>query len=252
MQNFVASKIREVIEYTSEDTEWKSLPRPHHILAYQISGFYFHHFKGHSLLVKPDTFYFINQKDNFRVERTICGGSALVIHFFTDGDIDSPSFGVNSFDNPDIKKNFLKIFNAWRQDKEQNHFLCYSLFYKLLDSLKFCTEKTYIRHEKQNQLEQIVIELETNYQNKINYELLAKKIGLSLRYLNKIFKLSYGVTPHQYLINYRILKAMDLLSSTPLKIEEIALQTGFNDAYYFSKFFKGQTGMPPSAFRKHL
>ena len=46
---------------------------------------------------------------------------------------------------------------------------------------------------------------------------------------------------------------MELLSENNLKIQEIALKSGFQDTYYFSKFFKQKTGLSPSEFKKlHL
>lgn len=250
MKNFTVSKISSVIQYAAEESSWISQKRPHHILAYQLSGFYFHYFEKTSLLVKPDTFFFINQKDDYRVERTVCGGSALCIHFLTDEDIDLPSFGISGLKNPQIKKDFYKIFNAWNDDTEENYFLAYSLLYKLLNELKFFTEKPYIPLKTKRSAEKIALVLENRYQEKIDFEDLANSVGFSTRYVNKIFRAQYGVTPNQYLINYRILKALELLTTTKSKIEEIALKTGFSDPYYFSKFFKKQTGYSPAKFRK--
>ena len=249
MDNFIISKICTVMEYSTDETHWISNNRPHHILAYQSSGFYFHYFQNSSLLIKPDTFFFINQKDFFRVERTISGGTSLVIHFTTEQEIQTPSFGMNCNTNPKIKNDFYKLLNMWKS-KEQTHFSCYSLMYKLLDSLKVSTEKPYIAPQSQKNMESVAAELELHFAEKIKNEELSKKFGISTRYLNKQFHKQYGITPNQYLINYRIIKAMDLLSKTDLKIEQISLQTGFQDPYYFSKFFKRQTGYSPSLFRK--
>ena len=135
-------------------------------------------------------------------------------------------------------------------------FSCYSLFYKLLDSLKNAIDKPYIAHHTQEEHMKLVAkELELHFNEKIKNDNIAmiisqKKIEISTRYLNKQFLEQCGVTLNQYLLNYRIIKAMELLLNTNLKIEEIAFQTGFQDSYYFSKFFKQQTGFSPSPFRK--
>ncbi len=251
MDNFIITNISDVLEYSTNETNWVSAKRSHHILAYQLSGFYFHYFENTALLIKPNTLFFINQKDFYRVEQKIQGHStSLVVHFFTDKPIEQSSFGVNLFENSPVKNDFYKLLNAWKTDKENNHFYSFSILYKLLNTLNNHTKKGYITTKSQNLANMIASKIETNYQEKIDYEKLAKHLGISTRYLNKLFHLQYGITPNQYLINYRISKAMELLISTQLKIEEIALKTGFSDSYYFSKFFKKQTGTSPTAFRK--
>jgi transcriptional regulator GlxA family with amidase domain len=34
-------------------------------------------------------------------------------------------------------------------------------------------------------------------------------------------------------------------------VENVAAETGFNDAFYFSRLFKEREGLPPTAFREH-
>lgn len=123
--------------------------------------------------------------------------------------------------------------------KEHTHFSYYSLFYKLLDSLKNAIDKPYTAHHTQENMKFVAKELELHFNEKIKNDDIAKKIRISTIYLNKQFLEQYGVTPNQYLLNYRIIKAMTwLLLNTNLKIEKIAFQTEFQDSYYFSKFFK--------------
>ena len=110
--------------------------------------------------------------------------------------------------------------------------------------------KPYIPLKKKKIVEEVVGVLETAYREKIDFTVLASDFGFSPQYLSKLFRKQYGMSPNRYLLQYRILKAMELLTTTALKIEEIAQNTGFNDEYYFSKFFKKQTGYTPTQFRK--
>lgn len=80
-------------------------------------------------------------------------------------------------------------------------------------------------------------------------EELASEVGLSRAGFAVRFKKTLGDTPLHYLTTIRIQKAMDLLSSTDKKIESVALEVGYQDAFGFSKAFKKLTGLPPREFR---
>ena len=58
------------------------------------------------------------------------------------------------------------------------------------------------------------------------------------------------MSPQQFLSSYRITKAAELLLASSLSIESIALSTGYNDPFVFTKAFKQLKGMSPTAYRK--
>lgn len=66
------------------------------------------------------------------------------------------------------------------------------------------------------------------------------------------FKREYGQTPLQFICSCRLRKASDLLLNTNMSVGEIATACGFENAYYFSNFFKNQTNVSPSAYRKNM
>lgn len=80
-------------------------------------------------------------------------------------------------------------------------------------------------------------------------EELASEVGLSRAGFASRFKRTLGDTPLHYLTTIRIQKAMDLLVSTDKRIESVALEVGYQDAFGFSKAFKKLTGVPPRDFR---
>jgi len=67
-----------------------------------------------------------------------------------------------------------------------------------------------------------------------------------------MFKKYTGVSPAQYHLQLRIIRAKELLVSTDKNISEIGIQLGFQNVYHFSMLFKKKTGMSPSEFRKRL
>lgn len=79
---------------------------------------------------------------------------------------------------------------------------------------------------------------------------LEKYMGLTFKHLNLIFKQTTGTTLWRYHSNARIEKAKRLLSATALSVGEISEELHFESPYYFCNFFKKQTGVSPSGYRK--
>ena len=80
---------------------------------------------------------------------------------------------------------------------------------------------------------------------------LAKEVNLSPNYFHTLFSEVTGMTPHDYLMEYRLRIAKELLSTTPLPLSEIAERCGFGNQQYLSIIFKKTIGMPPKAYRIH-
>lgn len=101
-----------------------------------------------------------------------------------------------------------------------------------------------------NYVTQIRKFVEENYTNNFSMQQLSKKIGLSSKYAETIFKNATGITIKQHQINMRMQLAQNLLTGTNLSIEQISAQCGFQDIFYFSKTFKKRLGITPSSYRK--
>lgn len=98
----------------------------------------------------------------------------------------------------------------------------------------------------------LIIEyIHNNYMNDITNTNIGEALNFHPNYINKLMVLNTGNSLHQYLLNYRISKAIELIESTSDSIADIAFQVGFKDISHFSKYFKKKTGRIPRAFRRH-
>lgn len=93
--------------------------------------------------------------------------------------------------------------------------------------------------------------LNINYSNHITIEHLCHYFYCSRSTLINKFKQSYNKTIHQYLLDFRLEKSLELLNNKNLSIKEIALQCGFSDTNHFSKSFKKKYNVPPSKHYKN-
>ncbi|MGL4939051.1 DNA-3-methyladenine glycosylase 2 family protein [Shewanella sp.] len=79
---------------------------------------------------------------------------------------------------------------------------------------------------------------------------LADKLGISRRYLNKLFIDGFGSSPKQYALYRQLLFAKQLLHQTPLPITQIALAAGFNSLRRFNEAFQQRLQLTPTQLRK--
>ncbi len=94
--------------------------------------------------------------------------------------------------------------------------------------------------------------IDTNYYDNILIEDIAAAVGISKKGITSVFTGLTGFAPKDYLIYYRLCKAVDLLHDQNLSIDMIASSVGYNDQFYFSKQFKKNVGMTPSQCRKKM
>lgn len=112
---------------------------------------------------------------------------------------------------------------------------------------KYPTEKELRDGERIKKMLQYVHE---HYFEDLNTEKIAKNIMVSSSECLRCFHSTIGTTPIQYLKQYRVKQAVELLTTTNQKISDIGAQCGFQEMSYFAKTFREIRGYTPSEFRK--
>ncbi len=87
--------------------------------------------------------------------------------------------------------------------------------------------------------------LNDHYTESVPVSKLANLSHYSQRQFQRLFKKLIHMTPSEYIVRRRILKAKNLLISTDASITDIALATGFYDHSHFIRLFKEITGTTP-------
>lgn len=94
--------------------------------------------------------------------------------------------------------------------------------------------------------------IETYYSSNITVKDISDAIYVSSSHLQKLFLRYVGKTPYQYIMEYRHMKAKEMLETADGSIEEVARQCGFVSSAHFSNAFKQREGVSPLAYRKSL
>lgn len=79
---------------------------------------------------------------------------------------------------------------------------------------------------------------------------ISEYASLSASYACTVFKNETGQTLNQYLTEYRLKKAQELLNDPRNTVSDVSAMVGYNDSNYFSKAFKKYTGISPTVYRE--
>lgn len=94
--------------------------------------------------------------------------------------------------------------------------------------------------------------MEDNFACNLKLSEIAREVGLSEYYFERQFKKSLGITPHQYLTQFKIKRAQELLKQQDChltQISQIAQSCGFSSPSYFAKLFRQTVGVTPKKYR---
>ncbi len=125
-----------------------------------------------------------------------------------------------------------------------------TLFMQLVVHLSRCYSQS--RHENSRALlriAQTIAYLETHFAEDVKLESLVGISGMPRRSFMRAFEAATGSTPIAYMIDLRMRRAAELLSSTRNSVTDIAFAVGFNDSNYFSRQFRQRYGVAPRDYR---
>ena len=89
-----------------------------------------------------------------------------------------------------------------------------------------------------------------NYAYPISIMDIAAYVGIDRSHLYTVFKQVLGISPKDYLTDFRIRKACALLREPVLSVTAVANSVGFENNLYFSKVFRKRMNMTPTEYRR--
>ncbi len=156
--------------------------------------------------------------------------------------------------NPIVLKNahfamekLLKIAEEFESQKlfykEKASALLKEAIAKIARSILYSSGKAF------NKIDVIIEYIKNNYKEDINNKILGELVGYHPYYINRLMVMHTGTTLRQYLLDYRMERAKQLLVSTDTPISVIAMNCGFKNPAYFSNAFKAKTKLNPTQYR---
>ena len=204
--------------------------------------------KGDTFLLTPESAYsarYIQQCKHYTVNFTIQAqknsGDSINSIFNNTGITRALTNSVA------LKSLFEKLSATWSKKGSGYRVMAKSLLYELLFH--------FVNSSKPRELLNIhtrlfpsIEHIEKHWAEDFSVSYLASLCCLSTSYFRHLFVSSYDRTPIGYRNHLRILHAKDLLSQDFYTVSEVAFACGFDDANYFSRFFKKETGLTPTEY----
>ena len=165
--------------------------------------------------------------------------------------LDSPIYHAHS---RDIRETMMQEMLYIAQHGDMTPFHLMGHLYLFLDALTRSIAPVRFIASKPGKLRDFYIHealayIEQNFQNDISVEDIADNCGLNRSYFGKIFKNAVGRTPQDFLLNYRMTKAAELLKLTDLSVSDIGNAVGYPNQLHFSRAFKNVYGISPRQWR---
>lgn len=120
--------------------------------------------------------------------------------------------------------------------------LSYAELYALINRYLY---ENYLPMCNNESIQKAIVYIHRHYMEDITMTNVAAYCNISERYLRKLFTQYLQVSPLDYLNQFRINKAIDLLKNAEYSIKEVSALCGFQSPQYFSRVFKKQTGSCP-------
>lgn len=116
---------------------------------------------------------------------------------------------------------------------------------------KIVKQENYVNSSNQVYVNEAIKVIENNFSNpSFNVEFLIDELKISRVKCYRMFKDVIHQSPSDYINQYRMKKAIELLKSKSLSISQIAFECGYNDPKYFSKSFKKFYGATPKKYNE--
>ena len=99
-------------------------------------------------------------------------------------------------------------------------------------------------------IKEAIAYIDANYQYDISIQDISDACGLNRSYFGRLFKETMSLSPQQFLIQYRMTKAAQLLKGSRIPVAEVSIAVGYENQLHFSRAFKSVFDISPSEYRR--
>lgn len=155
----------------------------------------------------------------------------------------------------EFNKEIELISDHFRSYDECSYYKIMSSIYRMIavliefDPFENLTEEEVVAFQRNNSLDRVFSYIRDNIETEVTLDTVSELMGYSRYHFSRLFKESVGMTFLQYLNQYKVSVACELLQNTHLTILEISYRAGFKSIATFNRVFRSIRSCSPTSFR---
>lgn len=218
--------------------------------VYYVSGKAEYVFDGYSFDAMPQNFIYLSKNSIYTIK--VSEKSRFICVDFDFDDVSGKRLSKEFECNLNFAKNqFQKMLYVWNEKKLSYIPQLFSYVYCIYSEAIKSENRLYAK--KNLLISDIVSYISIHYcEEAFTVKKLSEHFGISEVHLRRIFQSTVYISPIKYINSLKIEKAKNMLRISNYTITEISRSIGFDDPYYFSRFFKKEIGISPSEYRKNV
>nr|WP_321450672.1 AraC family transcriptional regulator [uncultured Carboxylicivirga sp.] len=174
----------------------------------------------------------------------------LAHHFLQKNQVLQGQSVIDCGDHEDIIDTYFRIFELAQNEAPGNHHIASGFIIKLLGYIVARQKhRTFAGTQIEKLIQEARFHMRKNIEKEIDLEKLAQDNCIGYSYFRKMFKKYTGISPHQYYLDLKLMRAKEMILTTDKSIKEISYDLGFQSIHYFSRLFKKKVGQNPSEIR---
>lgn len=209
-------------------------------------------------IIKPETFYIVLPGQVYKMDYHSQRGFMIAIYpdyFVSTKRLFSSLFSPTEITlNPIDKKQAAQLIHLILDEYEhtQRDILLRSFLDSLTLILEISSQPSDERKIGDNRVQVFLSLVEEFYKTNRDVTFYAQKMAIGEKTLNRFCTKYLGSSPKQIILNRLLLEAQRKIATTELSFQEIAIELGFKEPTYFTRFFKQQSGKTPELFKSNL
>ncbi len=210
--------------------------------------------EGTTMLIRPGEYHRYRPILKIGWVENYIGFNGNIIPYFFEqaGFLNSQSHfdcGVRDF----FLEIYYEIFKLVQEERPGFQQIASGLILKLLGSMvAYHKQGDFSGKNIENIIQKARMQMRTNVEKNIDLQQLAKQYHISYANFRKMFKKYTGMSPRQYHLELKVMRAKELILTSDKNIKEISDELNFDSIHYFSRYFKQKTGYSPTKLRKTI
>jgi len=159
-------------------------------------------------------------------------------------------FELSTGQSPRLIELIMRLWHVYNQRGGIPMFQTEMLFRDILNEALLCVVNRQHSCESHTLFERVSTYIHEYYYQSLSISSLAEQNNVNRNRLSYVFRKYAGMGPAEYLLNYRINIAQEMLFTSDASVQQIAQTVGIDDPFYFSRVFKKQLGISPTEYRE--